>query len=79
MDNQQVINNTAEKQFQYHKNGHTAVIDYKIMGNKLLLLATRVPRKYSPINRELEKARGKQRIMAITEVIRVPAMNAMAP
>ncbi len=43
MDNQQVINNTAEKQFQYPKNGLTAVIDYKIMGNKLLLLATRVP------------------------------------
>lgn len=42
MDNT-VVNNESEKRFEYSRNGNLAVLEYDIMGDKLLLLTTQVP------------------------------------
>ena len=47
MINNNVINNEAKKQFELEVNGVLAVIQYKIMGDKILLLSTRVPKELS--------------------------------
>jgi len=47
MENKHVINNEARKRFELEKNGKPAFIEYKIMGDKILLLSTQVPEELS--------------------------------
>jgi len=47
MENNTVVNNESKKRFEYKKNDNLAVIEYKIMGNKILLLSTQVPPELS--------------------------------
>ena len=44
-----------------------------------MIVAARVPRKYSPVNKATGKENGIQNTRAKNEVIMVPVMNAKAP
>ena len=47
MEEFKVINNESERRFEYKKNGNLAAIEYKIMGDKIILLSTHVPQEMS--------------------------------
>ena len=44
-----------------------------------MIVAARVPRKYSPVKRATGSDSGRQNSMASSEVSTVPAMNGSAP
>lgn len=47
MEENTVVLNQSDKRFEYRKNGHLAVIEYEIKGDRLLLLSTQVPEAIS--------------------------------
>lgn len=47
MEDITVINNEAKQRFEYEKNGLVATIEFKIMGDKIILLSTNVPQEMS--------------------------------